>query len=301
MGSHLTDALLDEGAEVVGIDAFTGYYPRAIKEANIAPARARKGFVLIEADLAADPLEPLLRDTAGVFHLAAEPGIRASWEAFDAYLRNNVLASQRLFDVARELGLRTVFASSSSVYGDAAAFPVTEDTPLEPISPYGVTKVACERLAAAYAKRGLEIVVLRYFTVYGPRQRPDLAFARLTSALRDGTPFTLNGTGEQSRDFTYVGDAVAATVAAMARAPAGAIYNVGGGQEVSMNGAIALLSELGGRPIDVRRGEAVAGDVRRTAADCSRIRRDLGWVPGTPFREGLTAQLRAAGGYSPCA
>jgi UDP-glucuronate 4-epimerase len=294
IGSHLTSALLGEGAEVVGIDAFTDCYPRAIKELNIAGARGRKGFVFHEADLAADSLEPLFRDTTGVFHLAAEPGVRASWNSFEAYVRNNVLASQRVFDAATRLGLRTVLASSSSVYGDAAVFPVAEDARLEPISPYGVTKLACERLAAVYERRGLHCVVLRYFTVYGPRQRPDMALARLISAVHDGTSFVLTGTGEQSRDFTYVDDAVSATMAAMARAPAGAIYNVAGGHEVSMNDAITLVTEPEGRPTDIRREGAMAGDVQRTAADCSRIHRELDWSSATPFREGLAAQLTTA-------
>jgi nucleoside-diphosphate-sugar epimerase len=301
IGSHLTDALLDRGAEVVGLDSFTGYYDRALKEANVASARARNGFVLHAVDLAADPLEPLLSDLAGVFHLAAEPGIRASWSDFPAYLRNNVLASQRLFEAASSLGVRVVCASSSSVYGDAEMFPVPEHAALQPISPYGVTKLACERLAAAYAGRGLDAVVLRYFTVYGPRQRPDMALARLTAALRDGTTFVLYGTGEQSRDFTYVDDAVQATLAAMERAPGGAIYNVGGGEEASLNHVIGLLQGICGRRLEVRRDGALAGDVKRTVADCARIRLELGWEPRKPLREGLAAQLAGGNPGTPVA
>jgi nucleoside-diphosphate-sugar epimerase len=210
---------------------------------------------------------------------------------FPAYVHNNLLASQRLFEAATALGVRTLFASSSSVYGDAEALPVTESTPLEPISPYGVTKLACERLAAAYTAQGLEAVVLRYFTVYGVRQRPDMAVARLTAAACDETTFVLNGTGEQSRDFTYVDDAVEATLTAMERAPAGAVYNVGGGEEASMNELVRLLGELCGRPLDVRLGAPLPGDVKRTAADCGRIRRELGWRPRATLRTGLAAQL----------
>jgi nucleoside-diphosphate-sugar epimerase len=293
IGSHLADALLERGDEVVGLDAFVGYYDPALKESNIAAACDRSGFKLHRADLAVDTLEPFLGDATGVFHCAAEPGIRASWTNFQSYLRNNVLASQRLFEAATSAGVRTVFASSSSVYGDAETFPVPEQAPLRPISPYGVTKLACERLAAAYGACGLDVVVLRYFTVYGPRQRPDMAISRLVVALESGSPFLLYGTGEQSRDFTYVADAVEATLAAMERAPSKAVYNVGGGEEASMNHVIALLEALSARTLQIERCDAVAGDVVRTAADCTRISRELGWTPRTGLHDGLAAQLRS--------
>ncbi len=293
IGSHLAERLVGRGHEVLGVDSFTDYYPRAVKEANLVALRTRPGFSLAEVDLVEEPLADLFRGADGVFHLAAQPGVRGSWGAsFAIYVRDNLLATQRVFEAAAAEGLRVVFASSSSVYGNAAALPTREDVAPRPISPYGMTKLGCEHLAQAYAAScGLDAVSMRYFTVYGPRQRPDMAFARMLSALVEGTPFTVNGTGEQSRDFTYVGDAVAATVAAMERAPSGALYNVGGGAETSLRDAIALAEELSGRRLKVSFEPDAAGDVRRTAADTTRIRADLGWEPHTPLARGLGAQL----------
>jgi nucleoside-diphosphate-sugar epimerase len=293
IGSHLVDVLLDGGQEVVGVDSFSDYYPRQTKEANIASALGRAEFTLVDGDLTALDLRALVGGVAGVFHLAARPGVRSSWgDPFSDYLRDNLLATQRLFEAAVEAGIRVVFASSSSVYGNAERYPTAEDDPLLPISPYGVTKLACEHLARAYGDNfGLEVVALRYFTVYGPRQRPDMAFCRIIEALRTGTPFHLTGTGEQSRDFTFVGDAVAATLAAMKLAAPGTVYNVGGGSEATLNDVLGLAEKLGGRRLEVGRGPASAGDVYRTAADTSRIRTELGWEPQTPLAEGLAAQL----------
>jgi nucleoside-diphosphate-sugar epimerase len=293
IGSILVDALLARGDEVVGLDAFTDYYARALKEANLAQARASGSFRLAEVDLAADEVAPLLAGLDGVFHFAAQPGVRGSWGAsFAVYLRDNVLATQRLFEGTVEAGLRVVFASSSSVYGDAARHPTPEDAVPQPISPYGVTKLACEHLAHAYATgRGLEVVTLRYFSVYGPRQRPDMAFARMLGALLDGTPFEVLGTGEQSRDFTYVGDAAAAALAAMDGAAAGAVFNVAGGSEVSIREAIALGEELVGRKLRLVHREAAVGDVARTSGDTRRIQAALGWRPVIGLAHGLSAQL----------
>src|SRR5215210_2960792 len=296
IGSHLSEALLDRGDEVVGVDAFTDYYPRALKEANLAMLRPRHGFSFVEADLADARLEPLLAGTSGVFHLAAQPGVRGSWgDTFAVYARDNVLATQRVFEAALDIGVRVVWASSSSVYGNAEAYPTPEDTRPRPISPYGVTKLSCEHLAAAYVESfDLDHVALRYFTVYGPRQRPDMAFTRIVTALVEGAEFPMFGTGEQSRDVTYVGDAVAATVASMDRAPAGAAYNVGGGTEASLLDAIEICERLAGRPLSVTREPVAAGDVRRTAADTTRIRSELGWRPQTALGQGLEAQLEWA-------
>jgi UDP-glucuronate 4-epimerase len=210
---------------------------------------------------------------------------------FPLYLRDNVLATQRLFEAAAAAGTRVVFASSSSVYGDAERYPTPEEATPRPVSPYGITKLACEHLAAAYARDfSLGGGGLRYFTVYGPRQRPDMFFRRAVDLLAAGGTFEIYGSGEQSRSFTYVSDAVDATIAAMERAPAGGLYNVGGGEEASMLEAIALLEEIAGRALHVRRVDPAAGDVRRTRADVTRIARDLGWAPRTSLRDGLRAE-----------
>ena len=293
IGSHLAEALLAGGHDVVGVDSFSDYYPRSVKEENVAAARAGERFRLLEADLAEEPLERHLAGVAGIFHLAAQPGVRGSWgTSFAQYVRDNLLATQRLLEAASAARARVVFASSSSVYGNAAAYPTPEDTRPRPISPYGVTKLGCEHLAAAYAgEAGADVVVLRYFTVYGPRQRPDMAFTRIVRALVDGAEFRVFGTGEQSRDVTYVADAVSAAIAAMERAPAGAVYNVGGGTEASLREVVAILERLAGRRLDARHEAAAAGDVRRTAADTSRIRAELGWAPTTSLEQGLEAQL----------
>jgi nucleoside-diphosphate-sugar epimerase len=298
IGSTLTDALLADGSEVLGVDSFTDYYPRADKEAALKSAHAHPSFTLLEHDLAAGPLpDASLEGIDGIFHLAARPGVRASWgTGFEAYVDDNILATHAVADAAGARGIRLVLASSSSIYGDALAYPTGEDTPPSPISPYGVTKLACEHLVAAHARdSGLEYVALRYFTVYGPRQRPDMAFTRLIGALLAEREFEIYGDGRQSRDFTFVGDAVSATLAAMRGAPAGAIYNVGGGSEATLRDVVSLVEELAGRPLKVRYGERAAGDVRRTLADTARIRSELRWEPQTDLRSGLAAQLDAAG------
>ena len=296
IGSHLAHDLLERGDDVIGIDSFTDYYPRSLKESNAARASGRPGFSLREVDLVEAELEPLLDGVDGVFHLAAQPGVRGSWgDGFGVYLRDNVLATQRLFQAISGAGIRVVMASTSSIYGNAERYPTREDISLSPISPYGVTKLACERLAQCYAECfGLNAVALRYFTVYGPSQRPDMAFARITAALVKGESFTVYGTGEQSRDFTYVGDAVSATIAAMEHAAAGRVYNVGGGSEASLRAVIAIFEHLSSRTLDVRYTEAAAGDVRRTAADTTRIRSEVGWEPKTSLEAGLAAQLADA-------
>ena len=242
IGSHLADALLERGEHVIGVDSFTDFYPRATKEANLDHARSRDRFSFIEADLADQPLGPLFDGCDGVFHLAARAGTTQSFgEAFAAYVRDNVVGTQRVLEAAADAGVRVVLASSSSVYGEMRETEVGEEHPLRPISPYGVTKLATEQLTAVYAAtRGADTVVLRYFSVYGPRQRPDMAFARILAALAGGTPFQLYGDGSQSRDFTFVGDAVDATLAAMERAPAGSVFNVGGGGEISLREAIEI-------------------------------------------------------------
>lgn len=282
IGSHLAEALARAGHEVVGVDCFTDYYDPAEKEANA------RGLDVRRVDLAEEPLD--LAGVDGVFHLAGQPGARSFGDVFPLYLRRNVLASQRVFEAAAAAGVRVVFASSSSIYGDAERYPTPEETPPLPRSPYAITKLSCEHLARAYALGfGLDVVTLRYFTVYGPRQRPDMFFRRVCDRLRDGGTFEIYGGGEQSRSFTYVADAVEATVAAMERAPAGTTYNVGGGEEASMLEAIALLERLSGRSLDVRHVDVAKGDVPRTMADVGRIAADLGWRPRTRLEDGLAA------------
>jgi nucleoside-diphosphate-sugar epimerase len=287
IGSHLLRTLLERGHDAVGWDAFTDYYDPALKELNAA------GLPVQRIDLVEDELD--LSGVDGVFHLAGQPGVRSFGGVFPTYVRQNVVASQRLFEAAVVGGARLVLTSSSSVYGDAAAYPTTEDTVPRPLSPYGITKLAAEHLAYAYGSEfGLGYVTLRYFTIFGPAQRPDMAFTRMVTALAERRPFELYGDGTQSRSFTFVGDAVEATIAAMERGAAGAVYNVGGGAEVSMLQAIEVLARIAGRRLEVVRAARAEGDVRRTAADTSRIQADLGWEARVPFEEGLEAQWRWA-------
>jgi UDP-glucuronate 4-epimerase len=289
VGSHLAESLAAAGHDVAGVDAFNDYYDPAEKERNAAGIDVRR------LDLAREPLD--LDGLDGVFHLAGQPGARSFGGVFPVYLERNVLASQRVFEAAAAAGVRVVFSSSSSIYGDAARYPTPEETPPLPRSPYAITKLSCEHLARAYARDfGLDVVVLRYFTVYGPRQRPDMFMRRVCERLADGGRFELYGSGGQSRSFTYVGDAVAATALAMEQAAPGSLYNVGGGEEASVRDAIALLERVAGRRLDVRRLEAAKGDVPRTKADVSRIGRDLGWAPTTSLEEGLSAMWAWASG-----
>jgi nucleoside-diphosphate-sugar epimerase len=282
IGSTLANRLVEAGHEVVGADCFTDQYDPSEKEENA------RGLDVRRLDLAEEDLD--LDGVDGVFHLAAQPGVRSFGDVFPLYVRRNLIASQRVLEAAARGGVRVVLASSSSVYGEAEAYPTPEDTQPSPISPYGITKLGCEHLAHAYAKAfGLDAVVLRYFTVYGPRQRPDMFFRRACEALLAGSTFEIYGSGEQSRSFTYVDDAVAATVAAMEGAPAGAVYNVGGGDEASMLEAISLLEQASERTLDVQHVGSAKGDVARTKADVARIGAALGWEPRTPLADGLAA------------
>jgi UDP-glucuronate 4-epimerase len=283
IGSQLAEKLLEAGHEVVAVDCFTDYYDPALKEENAA------GLDVARLDLAEDDLD--LAGVDGVFHLAGQPGVRSFGDVFEEYVRRNLLASRRVLEAAASADVRVVFASSSSIYGDAERYPTPEETEPRPISPYGITKLGCEQLAHAYAQGfGLEAVVLRYFTFYGPRQRPDMALARIVDALARGSSFELYGDGLQSRSFTYVADGIEATMAAMERAEAGAVYNVGGGEEATMREAISTLERVSGRTLDLVESPVVAGDVRRTSADVTRIGRDLGWRATTTLEDGLRAQ-----------
>src|SRR2546422_2603591 len=287
IGSQLAEKLLEGGHDVVAVDCFTDYYDPALKEENAA------GLEVARLDLAEEPLD--LAGVDGVFPRARQPGVRSFGDIFEDYVRRTLLASRRVFEAAAAAGRRVVFASSSSIYGDAERYPTPEETEPRPISPYGITKLGCEQLAHAYAQGfGLDAVVLRYFTFYGPRQRPDMALARIVDALARGASFELYGDGLQSRSFTYVADGVAATIAAMQQAPAGSLYNVGGGEEATMRDAIGTLEAVSGRSLDVVEGPPAAGDVRRTSADATKIERDLGWRATTALEDGLRAQWKWA-------
>ena len=294
IGSTLVDRLLDQGAEVVGVDAFTSHYDPSRKRANLESASARRGFRLVECDLRRDPLHPVVKGATHVVHLAALPGVRASWgEAFRDYTEHNVLGTQRLLEAVRVDGgvARVVAASSSSVYGMPTRFPTPEDEPPRPLSPYGVTKVATESLLLAYrASYGIPTVALRYFTVYGPRQRPDMGIHRFFEAGRAGKAVTVFGDGLQSRDFTFVDDAVAATIAAMTKPVREAAYNVGGGHRVTLSELLDAIGTVAGAPLARTHVEAQAGDPKDTSADTSLAARDLGYAPATVLHEGLRRQ-----------
>jgi nucleoside-diphosphate-sugar epimerase len=288
--------LVKRGSSVVGADCFTDYYSRSLKQSNIARLRGTRRFRLVEADLADAALGPLLDGADVVFHLAAQPGVRPSFgRGFDAYLRDNVQATQRLLEEAADRDLDAfVYASSSSVYGDQALYPAREDAPVAPLSPYGATKVITEQLANAFWRSlGVPVVGLRYFTVYGPRQRPDMAFSRFIARALSDRPLAVHGDGRQVREFTYVADVVDATIAAADLGERGSVYNVGGGQPVALVDAIALLESILGKPVEVDHGEPGPGDPRRTEADVGRAARDLGYRPDTSLSRGLAAQVES--------
>ena len=290
IGSTLSEALVERGDDVVGIDSFLDYYDRATKEKNLERLTKSGSFELVEGALQDLDLDELVAPCDRVFHLAAQAGVRASWGGeFSIYTSNNILATQKLLEAAvrSELGA-LVFASSSSVYGDRAELPMREDVPLHPVSPYGVSKLAAERLVELYhVNHGLKTASLRYFTVYGPRQRPDMAFHRLLRAAQNDGSFPLFGDGQQTRDFTFVADAVTATIAASERGTPGAVYNIGGGSRVSMAEVIETIESIVGKPIRVERKDKQKGDMRDTYADTSAAARDLGYRPSTDLAEGL--------------
>lgn len=295
VGSHLSDRLLEQGHEVVGIDCFTDYYPRAVKETNVSSPRARARFDFVESRIQDAPWPALLDGVTHVFHLAAQAGVRSSWGSdFAIYTACNIEATQVLLEACLDRPIeRFVYASSSSVYGADATLPMREDARPQPLSPYGVTKLAAEHLCMLYhANCGVPAVALRYFTVYGPRQRPDMAFHRFLRALLQNRPLALYGDGGQTRDFTFVEDAVSATAAAGERGVPGAVYNIGGGSRVSMNEVIDVMGRAAGRRPDVRRSAPQKGDVRDTFADTARARADLGFVPQVSLDEGIPAEYQ---------
>ena len=294
VGSHLTKRLRQEGADVVGLDSFTDYYDVSLKRAN-AESASRSGVEFIEGDLNVIDLGTILDGVDVIFHLAGQPGVRASWgREFSAYTSSNIAATQRLLEASRasQAVKRIVYASSSSVYGDAERYPTNERDRPQPLSPYGVTKLAAEHLCNLYATCfDVPTVSLRYFTVYGPGQRPDMAFTRFAFAAAGGKTITVYGSGDQTRDFTFVEDVVEANLLAATReVPPGTVLNVAGGSHSSVNEVLEIFRELAGTELDVARIEAVAGDVRRTGGDTTAIRSMLGWQPKVSLREGISRQ-----------
>ena len=295
IGSHLVSSLLDRGTEVVGLDCFTDYYARSVKEANLDVNRDRAGFRFVEARIQDAELNTLLHGVSHVFHLAAQAGVRKSWgRDFRIYTDNNVDATQQLLEACVDQPLQKfVYASSSSLYGDNVAIPMREDALPQPVSPYGVTKLAAEQLCYLYfVNHRVPATSVRYFTVYGPRQRPDMAFHRFFKAALSGDPIVLYGDGEQTRDFTFVSDAVAATIAAGDAGVPGRAYNIGGGSRVTVNQVLAIVERLVGHSLQVRREPVQKGDMRDTYADTSLARADLGFVPEVSLEQGLESEYR---------
>jgi nucleoside-diphosphate-sugar epimerase len=295
IGSRLAEALVDRGHEVVGIDCFTPAYPPAAKRRNLARLRSDPAFRLVEGDLVTLALDAWLEGAAVVFHQAAQPGVRASWgRDFAVYVHHNILATQCLLEAVARTGVpRLVAASSSSVYGDAPDYPTTEASITRPVSPYGVTKLASEHLCLAYARPGVaavSVATLRYFTVYGPRQRPDMAFHRFLDAAYQDRPITVYGDGEQTRDFTHVDDAVRANLLAMSAPIRAEAINVGGGRRVSLNEALDLVGQCTGRRLRIERAPSQAGDARHTGADGTRAEALLGYRPEVSLEDGLADQ-----------
>jgi nucleoside-diphosphate-sugar epimerase len=293
IGSSVADALLTRGDHVLGVDCFTPYYERADKEANLADARQSERFEVAETDLRTDEIDSMLDGVDVVFHQAAQAGVRLSWsDGFADYAGHNILATQRLLEAAKGAGTKIVYASSSSVYGNAVAYPTAEDDLPRPHSPYGVTKLAAEHLCNLYAANwGVPTISLRYFTVYGPRQRPDMAFHRLLEAALAGGSFPLYGDGSAIRDFTYVGDVVDANLAAADRdCEPGTVVNIAGGSSIAMRDLLELAADVVGQAPTIDRQPNQPGDVERTGGTIDRAQRVLGWQPSTDLRAGLAAQ-----------
>ena len=290
IGSHLSEYLITKGCRVIGIDNFADYYARFIKEGNLRRLRENPDFEFVEASLLQVNLNELIRDTDAVFHQAAQAGVRASWgENFRVYTDTNILATQQLLEACKEGHIQKfVYASSSSVYGDTSDLPMTERSLPGPVSPYGVSKLGAEHLCRLYHRNfGVPTVSLRYFTVFGPRQRPDMAFHRFFKWALSGEPIAVYGDGEQSRDFTCVDDIVAANWLAFEKGPAGDVFNIGGGSRITLNQAIEVIKNIVGRPIEVKYQEVAKGDVRHTSADMTKAGKILGYRPMVSIEEGL--------------
>ncbi|MEM4346992.1 MAG: GDP-mannose 4,6-dehydratase [Candidatus Altiarchaeota archaeon] len=294
IGSHIVEKLLDLGHEVIGIDCFTDYYARKIKESNIEKAKQNRNFKFIEANILNLNLKKILSNIEYIFHEAAQGGVRKSWgKDFEIYTQNNILATQKLLEACKELKIKKfIYASSSSVYGDVKKFPMKENSITKPISPYGVSKLAAENLCQLYWKNfSVPCISLRYFTVYGPRQRPDMAFHKFIKAILLGKNFEVYGSGEQTRDFTFVSDIVEANILAMNSNAEGEIFNIGGGSRISINEIIKILEEITNRKADVSYIEKQKGDMADTIADISKARKILGYKPKVKIKEGLKKEV----------
>ncbi|MBX7144428.1 MAG: GDP-mannose 4,6-dehydratase [Oligoflexia bacterium] len=294
VGSSLSDELLKRGHQVIGVDCFVDYYPRAVKLDNLRQAQSNSQFTFVEGHLLHIDLAALLAKVDIVFHQAAQAGVRASWGPyFGTYCEHNILATQRLLELCKSCShiKKIVYASSSSVYGNAESFPTSEKVVPQPVSPYGVTKLAAEHLMGLYASQfGLPTVSLRYFTVYGPRQRPDMAFHRLAHAGVHGSEFVLFGDGAQSRDFTFISDIVEANILAAERGKAGSVFNIGGGTQATMNEVIEMFRRHVSS-LSVKRVERQVGDARHTSADTSSARVELGYSPRVTLSEGIAREV----------
>jgi nucleoside-diphosphate-sugar epimerase len=294
IGSTLSDRLLQSGADVIGIDSFTDYYPRAMKERNLAGLRPHERFTFVESRIQDADLESLLADRTHVFHLAAQAGVRKSWgRDFDVYTTNNIEATQVLLEACVKRPIeKLVYASSSSVYGDNVAMPMREDALPQPVSPYGVSKLAAEQLCYLYfVNYQVPTVSLRYFTVYGPRQRPDMGFHKFLKAVMNGEAIGVYGDGHQTRDFTFVADAVSATVLAATKGVPGRVYNIGGGSRVNLLEVLEMIGRVTGRPPAINHDSAQKGDMRHTFADTTLARTDLGFAPTVTLEQGLAAEF----------
>lgn len=289
VGSTLSEKLLDQGHQVVGVDCVTDYYSPAIKRDHLAHLRERPGFEFLEKNILNVDLAKTLEGATAVFHLAAQAGVRASWgKTFESYIEHNIHATQVLLEAVKERPIPVVYASSSSVYGDAESLPTRETDLPKPVSPYGVTKLAAEHLCNLYCKNfRVPVRSLRFFTVYGPRQRPDMAFHKFIKAALKNQPITLFDDGEQTRDFTFVDDIVSACIAASEKGRPGGVYNLGGGTCISVNGVIEMMGRILNRPIKVERLDAQKGDVRHTCADTTAAQTELGFRPAVSLEEGL--------------
>jgi nucleoside-diphosphate-sugar epimerase len=293
IGSTLAEHLVKQGADVVGLDSFNDYYPRADKERNLSWLRTQRAFSLTDRAIADADLPRLLEGVTHIFHLAAQAGVRKSWGSdFRVYTVNNVDATQTLLEACIRRPIeRFVYASSSSIYGDHVPLPMNEDALPQPVSPYGVTKLAGEQLCHLYhVNYRVPTVALRYFTVYGPRQRPDMGFRLFLSAAMRGEPLRQYGDGRQTRDFTFVDDVVSATSSAGSRGRPGAVYNIGGGSRIDLLEVFAVIERVLGRPLRIDRHDAQPGDMRDTFADTARARTELGFAPTTTLEQGLRAQ-----------
>ena len=293
IGSHLTQRLLEEGFSVIGIDSFNDFYSRRIKDRNVLPFKEHKNFRLISADINEVDLSGIFKEVQCVFHLAAQAGVRTSWgENFSVYTENNITSTQRLLETAKDYDLtKFVYASSSSVYGLCPQIPMTEESPLSPYSPYGVTKLAAEFLCQLYFKNfGVPTVSLRFFTVYGPGQRPDMAFHKFMKAIVEDSPLSVFGDGAQTRDFTYIDDIIEANFSSLEKGKAGQIYNIGGGNRRELKAIFPLLEKICGKKIKYRWEERQKGDVFHTYADIQKAHDDLGYSPETPLEDGLKKQ-----------